>query len=71
MATNAEIGTRIGLSHSGVSRIRSGGRIPNLETMRRIEQATGWSIEKQTRAAADGRYVDEFEDKVAREPVEA
>lgn len=62
MATNEEIGQRIGLSHSGVSRIRSGGRIPNLVTMGRIEQATNWTIEQQSRAASEGRehYAAEF-----------
>jgi transcriptional regulator with XRE-family HTH domain len=66
MATNEEIGQRIGLSHSGVSRIRSGGRIPNLVTMGRIEQATGWTIEEQSRAAATGRlnYTIEFVKRV-------
>lgn len=66
MATNAEIGARIGLTHSGVSRIRSAGRIPNLDTMARIEAATGWTIEEQSRAAAGGRdaYAAAFEQQV-------
>lgn len=75
MATNTEIGERIGITGSGVSRIRTGGRVPNLETMRRIEAATGWSIEAQSRAAADGGrqgYAVEFNRLVCvDEPVEA
>jgi transcriptional regulator with XRE-family HTH domain len=65
VATNQQIGDRIGLSHSGVSRIRSGGRVPLLPTMLRIEQATGWSVEEQSRAAAQGRYAEQFEQRVA------
>lgn len=61
VATNAEIGERIGLSYSGVSRIRAGNRIPNRETMQRIEDATGWTLEQQSRAAAEGKYPAEFE----------
>lgn len=67
MATNEEIGQRIGLSHSGVSRIRSGGRTPNIQTMGRIERACGWTIEEQSRAAAQGRmfYAREFNRRLA------
>lgn len=75
MATNSDIGARIGITGSGVSRIRTGGRVPNLDTMRRIEDATGWTIEAQSRAAADGGregYAVEFNQRVcvdAPEPV--
>jgi hypothetical protein len=33
--------------------------------MLRIERATGWPVEEQSRAAAQGRYAEQFEQRVA------
>lgn len=62
--TNEAIAERIGISHSGVSRIRTGGRVPLRETMLAIEREFGWTLEQQSRAAAEGRYSAEFENRV-------
>jgi len=65
-ATNEEIGQRIGLGHSGVSRIRSGDRFPSLAAMRRIERAYGWKIGDQIAAREKGQfeYAHEFDRRV-------
>lgn len=59
--TNEAIAQAIGLTHSGVSRIRSGQRLPLLGTMSRIAKSFDWPVEKQVRAKIDGKYVEEFE----------
>ena len=43
--TNAAVGKRLGMSYSGVSRIRAGERYPSLPNMRKIRDVSGWSIE--------------------------
>lgn len=68
--TNTEIASLIGLSHSGVSRIRSGHRLPSLQAMRRIEQEFNWPLNAQAVARERGTYAVEFEVAVTanREP---
>lgn len=69
--TNEAVGQLLGLSHSGVSRIRSGARIPLLTTMQRIERALGWPVGLQAAAAARGDYAAQFEQRIAAwEPVD-
>lgn len=67
-ATNPEVGKRIGLSYSGVSRIRSGDRYPSLAVMRKIREAYGWSLADQQALIPDkGRnmdYASEFERRI-------
>jgi len=71
-ATNPEVGKRIGLSYSGVSRIRSGDRYPSLAVMRKIREAYGWSVSDQQALIPDhGRNMDyalEFERRVNEQP---
>jgi transcriptional regulator with XRE-family HTH domain len=66
--TNPEVGKRIGLSYSGVSRIRSGDRYPSLAVMRKIREAYGWSVADQQSLIPDtGRNLDyalEFERRI-------
>ena len=45
--TNPEVGKLLGISYSGVSRIRSGGRYPSLAVMRKVRDAYGWPINEQ------------------------
>ena len=59
--TNVEVGLAIGLSHSTVSRIRSGDRLPSMAVMSEIERAYGWTRIDQWAARDAGRYADEFE----------
>lgn len=78
MATNREVGDRIGLSHSSVSRIRAGERIPSIDVMQVIAREYGWSLDDQAAARAlqvknpAGRaYVRGFEQAVGAEDAEA
>lgn len=67
-ATNPEVGKRIGLSYSGVSRIRSGDRYPSLAVMRKIAAAYAWPVADQQALIPDtGRdmaYALELERKI-------
>lgn len=69
-ATNAEIAQLLGLTHSGVSRIRAGHRCPSFPTMARIAEEFDWPIEAQVvaaiRASAPGSpsYADLFEQRL-------
>jgi len=60
-ATNREIGEILGLTHAGVSRLRSGDRLPSIDTMFNIEAEYGWKIDAQMRARKKGSYSAEFE----------
>lgn len=45
--TNEEIGKKLGLTHSAVSRIRRGERLPSLEVMMAIDVNFGWPMPDQ------------------------
>lgn len=66
--TNAAVGKRLGMSYSGVSRIRAGERYPSLPNMRKIRDVYGWSIEEQMALQPDKgkdmRYADALEKKI-------
>jgi len=64
-ASNAQVGKAIGMSHSGVSRIRSGDRLPSVERMVEIENAYGWKTDDQIKARSAGRYAAAFEQVLA------
>lgn len=71
-ATNSEIAQLLGLTHSGVSRIRAGLRIPSFTTMAAIATEFDWPIEQQVGAvvaaqARSGRaltYAEMFEQRL-------
>lgn len=78
MATNREVGDRIGLSHSSVSRIRAGERIPSVDVMVVIQTQYGWTLPDQVKARATQMadpstraYVLGFEQAVGVEDAEA
>jgi len=78
MATNRQVGDRIGLSHSSVSRIRAGERIPSVDVMVVIEREYGWTLADQVTARAQQMadpasqaYVLAFEQAVGAEDAEA
>lgn len=48
--TNGQVAEALGLSESGVSRLRSGDRLPSLEVMQKIETVYGWSVQGQSNA---------------------
>lgn len=59
--TNREVATTLGLSESGVSRLRSGGRMPSLALMQKIEAAYGWTVQGQSNARAANDWTGAFE----------
>lgn len=69
-ATNPEVGKQLGLSYSGVSRIRTGSRYPSIAVMRKIRDAYAWPIEDQLALIPeetgkhDMRYATELERRI-------
>lgn len=66
--TNAAVGELIGLTHAGVSRIRSGERLPSITVMQAIAEHFSWDLSAQavTRAKGGKRYSEEFERAIKR-----
>jgi transcriptional regulator with XRE-family HTH domain len=63
--TNQEVGELIGLSHSAVSRIRSGQRFPGLNVMLTISQQFDWPLDDQMQARRHSvNYAAEFDRRV-------
>ena len=58
--SNREVAACLGMSVSGVSRIRTGSREPSPSKMLQILQSYGWSTDEQLRALATGKYASEF-----------
>lgn len=58
--SNREVAECLGMSVSGVSRIRSGSRDPSPSKMLQISQSYGFSTDAQLRALATGTYAAEF-----------
>lgn len=58
--TNQRVADDLGITHSMVSRIRSGDRIPSLDVMLKIHE-WGWGLEKQALAKTLGTYAADFE----------
>lgn len=59
--TNQEIGELVGLSHSSVSRLRSGERGTSTTVMLQIEKVYGWDLHDQIKRRDDGSYAAELE----------
>lgn len=66
LVTNEQIAKDLNITHSMVSRVRSGDRTPSLETMLTIHEVFKWGLEQQALARAMGRYATEFETALAR-----
>lgn len=64
--TNARVAKDIGVTHSMVSRIRSGDRHPSFEIMAQIERAYNWTISDQAKARTEGKYAQMFEYRVSQ-----
>lgn len=65
--TNEAIGQMIGLSHSAVSRLRRGQRLPSVPIMVAIELEFGWLVADQVKArTCDGvaAYASQFNEAV-------
>lgn len=59
--TNEQVADDLGLTHSMVSRIRSGDRVPSIERMCVIADVLDWTLYEQADAKRNGEYADEFE----------
>ncbi|QCQ57473.1 helix-turn-helix DNA binding domain protein [Microbacterium phage Sucha] len=59
--TNRAVADKLGLSESGVSRLRSGDRLPSLALMQKIQDAYGWSVQGQSNARAHNDWRGAFE----------
>lgn len=70
--TNESVAAKLGLTHSGVSRIRSGDRIPHRENMYKIADVYKWSVTDQLNSAQRHTYAEDFEAAIAvSDPVDA
>lgn len=61
LATNEWVAQQLGLTHSMISRIRSGDRRPSIEVMGKIQERFHWSLNKQLEARREGNYAAQFE----------
>lgn len=63
--TNQALATRLGVTHSAVSRLRSGARKPSTDTMRAVEREFAWPLVDQWQATLDGSYAEKFEKRLS------
>jgi transcriptional regulator with XRE-family HTH domain len=59
--TNERVAKDLGITHSAVSRIRTGSREPSFGLMVQIAKLYGWSLDSQAVAISNERYGEEFE----------
>ncbi|QBZ73252.1 helix-turn-helix DNA binding domain protein [Microbacterium phage Theresita] len=62
---NKAVAQRLGLSESGVSRLRSGSRFPSLAVMQDIEAAFGWTVQDQSDAIRGNTWTSGFEEALS------
>jgi transcriptional regulator with XRE-family HTH domain len=66
LVTNQRVAEDLGVTHSAVSRIRSGDRLPSLALVRRISARYNWSVEEQIEDLDPTRYAAAFEAILAK-----
>lgn len=59
--SNQQLGQLIGLSHSSVSRLRSGERGTSVEVMLKVEKLLGWDLHDQIAHRDKGQYASKLE----------
>lgn len=64
--TNQRVAEDLGITHSMVSRIRSGDRMPSLKLVRRIETVLGWPAAEQIASLDPKVYAIGFETLLAK-----
>ena len=62
---NKAVAYHLGLSESGVSRLRSGSRTPSLAVMQNIEAAYGWTVQDQSNAIRNNTWTSGFEEALS------
>jgi transcriptional regulator with XRE-family HTH domain len=65
--SNAEVARRLGITASGVSRLRSGNRRPSFDLMVKIANEFWWPLEDQARSRDAGNWVVRFETHLTEE----
>jgi transcriptional regulator with XRE-family HTH domain len=58
--TNRQLAAKIGLTHSTVSRIRNGERLPSITAMEAIARECGWKVTDQLKSRTEGTYAADF-----------
>lgn len=64
--TNQRVADDLGITHSAVSRIRSGDRLPSLQLVRRIAGQLGWPVDEQVSSLDPKTYAAAFEKVLAK-----
>lgn len=64
--TNERVARDLGVTHSAVSRIRSGDRTPGMTVLYNIGILLRWSLDDQAEACRTGRYAQELEERLAK-----
>jgi len=64
--TNREVGELVGLTHSTISKYRSGTRTPSLDVMVKISSALDWPLEQQITAVLEDVYAPYLEGYIAQ-----
>lgn len=62
---NRDVAESLGLSESGVSRLRSGSRYPSLAVMQSIESTYGWTVQDQSDAMQKNAWTEGLEDAIS------
>lgn len=63
--SNEVVGQLLGVSHATVSRYKSGDRLPELDTMAKITEVYGWTLDDQYQARKNGTYASEFTSRIS------
>lgn len=63
--TNQRVGEDLGVSHSMISRIRSGDRQPSMGLAAEISIQFDWTLDDQAKAMRAGNYAALFEQRLA------
>jgi len=64
--THQTVADELDLTVATVSRIRTGARLPSLETMQKITKLTGWTLDSQVSARDNRRYAMVFNDVLGK-----
>lgn len=62
--TGLDVAKSLGLSESGVSRLRSGGRMPSYQTMAKVAEVFGWPIDSQVVHRMNGTWGEQFNKQI-------
>jgi transcriptional regulator with XRE-family HTH domain len=64
--SNSEVGKALGLTHSMASRLRSGVRIPSVQTIAAIERVYRWKAGVQVQSVVKGNFARDFEEMLIK-----